>query len=59
MVVTVGGDYDEYDENQMLERAIDMGLDFETARDMIYSGKGALLGGKAYTTKDGALACFS
>jgi hypothetical protein len=45
---SVGGDFDDFDESQLLERALDMGLDFETARDMIFSGNiASLLSGKA------------
>lgn len=39
-------EYDEYDEDQMLERAIDMGLNFEQALALISSGKGASLLGR-------------
>ena len=40
IVLAVSEEYDEYDEDQMLERAIDMGLNFEQALALISSGYG-------------------
>ena len=42
----VSDDYTEYDEDQMLERAIDMGMSFEQALELISSGKGGTLLGR-------------
>ena len=36
----MGGEYTPEQEDAMLQEAIRRGLDFETARDMIMSGKG-------------------
>jgi hypothetical protein len=38
IALAVSEEYDEYDEDQMLERAIDMGLNFEQALALISSG---------------------
>jgi hypothetical protein len=48
----VQGDYDEFHEEEMLKEAEARGLDFETAKEMIFSGKGQLLNGKAFTSPE-------
>eukprot|EP00455_Lapot_gusevi_P012409 TRINITY_DN1586_c0_g2_i3.p1 TRINITY_DN1586_c0_g2~~TRINITY_DN1586_c0_g2_i3.p1 ORF type:complete len:380 (+),score=93.83 TRINITY_DN1586_c0_g2_i3:56-1141(+) len=48
----IGGDYDEFDENIMIERAVAAGLDFETTKNLIYNGMGTLLDGKAFTSRE-------
>ncbi len=50
--VSVQGDYDEFDEEEMLKEAEARGLDFDTAKEMIFSGKGQLLKGKAFTSPE-------